>query len=131
MINFRQMALRLASFQQEAGRKKKPRKPKLRPRRVSQPKMPHPKKDPILAPGTEYSCQADISFSADFEGNVSKGQLTKKLRQEIISAIKESVSVVAREFQIQATGILVKPLKVECVINSVSTSEEDILEIED
>lgn len=120
-MDFRNLATRVASRNIEARRRAKP-VPK-RQRKVSKPAKPS--RDQLLSPETEYSCQVEISLSADFEGNVARQQLIRKLKSEIVAAIKAGVTTVAREFRIQATGVLVKPLKVEIAVNDQSSIEDD------
>ncbi len=79
----------------------------------------------ILKSATEYSCHMEISLSSDFEGDVSKGDLIKKVKTEVIAAIKTGMEQVARDLGISGTGIVVKPLKVDCVINGIDVDDGD------
>lgn len=74
------------------------------------------KTEDMLASSTEYSCKVDLSLTADFEGSVGKQKLLKKLRTELVAAIQGAVSVTAREYGLDPTGVHVKPIKVECAV---------------
>ncbi len=77
-------------------------------------------------PATEYSCHVELSFSVDFEGKVAKDTLVKKLRREIMSALESSATIVAQELQLQATGIMVKPVQMNVAVNDqISVDEEE------
>ena len=132
-MDFRSMAVRVASINIEARKKaKKTKKPAKKQRRVSQP-HPKPRSKPqsknVLTPATEYSCQVELSLTADFEGNVSKSNLLKKLQTELVAAIQTGVKMVARDFAIQATGITVRPLNINCAVTdqmSIEDNDEDL-----
>lgn len=71
----------------------------------------------MLRPVTEYSCRMDLSISADFEGKIPKDRLVKKLKAEMTAAVKAAMSIVARDFGLESTGVNVKPVRVECAMN--------------
>lgn len=77
----------------------------------------------ILSPETEYSIQVDLSITADFEGSVDRQSLTKKFKDELVAAIKSSMSITARELNLTATGARVKPVKIDCVVNEPPEAE--------
>jgi hypothetical protein len=113
-MDFKVLAGRVAGRSIEAARK--PR----RLRRTSKPRKE------MLSPSTEFSCQVDISLSADFEGSVAESALKKKLKNELVAAIKAGIVSTARGFNLQATGVLVKPLRIDCAVNDQSSIEDDI-----
>lgn len=113
------VAAKLARVASRIARRKKRIKP---PPRVSKPIVTQD----MLVPSTEYSCQVDMNLTADFEGAVSKQKLLKKLRTELIASIKAGVSTTALEFGLEATGIHVKPIRVECAVNSEMSPEDEI-----
>ena len=80
--------------------------------------------DAILKPITEYACQIEVSMDATFEGNVSKQQLLRKMKSELVAAIKESATRVAREFDLESKGVRVQPLKFECAVNDQAGPDE-------
>ena len=121
-MDFHGLAIRVA-FSQEAARRKPKRKvnPKRKP-------VAKPKKRPvqnILAPQTEYSCQLDVSITADFEGNTTKSKLTKVLKSQVVKAIQAGVVTTSRELGIQATNILIKPLDIQVAVNDSASIEDD------
>jgi hypothetical protein len=79
----------------------------------------------MLIPSTEYSCQVELSLTADFEGSVPKQKLLKKLRTELVAAIKEGVTTTAREFRLTSGGVHVQPIRIECAVNDMGTPEEE------
>ena len=147
-MDFRSLATRVASVSVEAGRKKKTKKktrskkttrtrskakPKPKKTKTSKPKKPvnpEPIEDPeeiaagdMTDPKTEYSCQIQMSVTADFEGDptttsVNKSQLVKKLKTEIVNQIRAGVGITAREYGLQATQITIPPINVECAVTS-------------
>jgi hypothetical protein len=123
-MDMNNIAIRVASMNLEAAKKKK-KKPKKtglkskKPARVSQPRI----LESITAPETEYSCRAEISFSVDFEGNVSKDKLTRALKREIMASLGSAVTSVSRSFQISASNVLVKPIAFE-----IATSDQFMVE---
>lgn len=126
-IDFRSLARRMASSNIEAAKKKskKSKKSKVsKPKKVK--KVPldlEPEEevmtDDMLEPKTEYSCQLQLSITADFEGEVDKNKLLRKLKNETINAIKTSVGITATEYGLDATKITVQPINVECATNSI------------
>ena len=113
---------RIAARVVEARKRKKPR-------RVAEPAAPVAAPSPpenVLRPATEYSCRMEISLSADFEGDVSKKDLIKKLKSEVIASIKLGMEQVAKDLRVQGTGIVVKPLQVECAVNDQADMEDEL-----
>lgn len=133
---FEDMAVRVASSSVEAARKrkkkpvrrkKKPVRRKTAPARKRKRTSRPVKTDAILSPSTEYACQIELSMDATFEGNnVSKQQLLRKMKSELVSAIKESATRVAREFDLESKGVRVQPLKFECAVDDQS----DLFDVE-
>lgn len=78
----------------------------------------------VLQPLTEYSCRADVSISVDFEGRVSKNALLKKLKDELSSAIRAAVSIVAKDTGLDASSVKVQPIKFDCAVNDQAMLEE-------
>jgi hypothetical protein len=79
----------------------------------------------IERPGVESSARVDIAFSADFEGPVSKQELTKKINDEIIAALEVAVKIVSRDLQLKPGQVRVKPLRVEVAMNDQGSLDED------
>jgi hypothetical protein len=124
-MDMKNIAIRVASFNLEAAKKNKKNQKKTglkskKPIKVSQPKV----SVPVTAPETEYSCRAEISFSVDFEGNVSKDKLVRAMKREVMAALGSAVTSVSRSFQISASNVLVKPIAFECAINDQSSMED-------
>lgn len=71
----------------------------------------------ILQPKTEYACQIELSLSASFEGATSKTKLLKKIKKELEVAIKNGLTTVARDLELDPISALVKPVKIDCAIN--------------
>jgi len=139
-MDFRSIAMRVASGTTAARKKskksKKSRKTKKTRTKKTKPRTSKPVKpvepdppeetedeeestDSILKPKTEYSCQLQISIIADFEGEVDQGKLKRKLKTESINAVKAGVATTAREYRLEATQITVQPISIECAVNSI------------
>lgn len=131
-IDLSEAAMRVASHSVEARRQsRRSKKPKAKPKkriknkvrskpaesrvrtRTSQPLLD----DDMLRSTTEYSCRMDLSISADFEGQISKDKLIKKLKAEMTAAIKAAMGIVARDFGLESTGVRVQPVRVDCAMN--------------
>lgn len=126
-------ASRVASHSVEARRrnnsKKKTRgKPKRKTKTKSKSRSRKPEveiqtsqdsiiEDDMLRSTTEYSCRMDLSISADFEGHIPKDRLIRKLKAEVTASIKAAMSIVARDFGLDSTGINIQPVRVECAMN--------------
>jgi len=122
--------VRIASRIIEARRKpKNKRPPKVSKRPVDFPVSVE--SETMLRPQTEYSCRVEIALTADFEGNVAKKNLIKKLKNEIITAIKTGVEQVSTDMELQATGVVVSPLRVECAVNDQASVEDESNFIDD
>lgn len=115
-LDVRRAAARIARRKRQRPTPKRPRP------RTSQPVVT----EDMLIPSTEYSCQVELSLTADFEGVVPKQKLLKKLRTELVAAIKTGVTVTAREYHLEPTGVHVKPIKIECAINDMGSPEEEL-----
>jgi hypothetical protein len=127
-MDFKVLAERIAFTNIEAARRRKKRKdeeeegpkPKHKRERVSQPKVD------FVSPKTEYSAHIDLSITVNFEGDVAKDILEKKIQNELIAAIQNGMTVVAEEFDLQSTTARVKPIKMELAINDQAAVEDDI-----
>jgi hypothetical protein len=118
-MDFSVLAERIASINIEAKRKKKQiEKPKRK--RVSKPKAD------FTTPKTEYSAHIDLSIIIDFEGNVAKEALKKKIQNELISAIQNGMTIVAEEFDLQSTVARVKAVNMELAVNDQAAIEDEI-----
>lgn len=117
------------SKKKKTSKKKKPtskKKKTSKKRRVSEPeeKLFDPDQysvdieENMLRPKVEYSCRMEFSISVDFEGQVPKERLVKKLKSEMVAAMKAGVNIVSRDFSLENTGVKVQPIKVECAVNS-------------
>ena len=83
-----------------------------------------PREKDITSPTTEYSCRADLVFSADFEGSVNQRQLKDSLKREIVSAVKTAVITVSRSFQLSPTNVVVQPIQMDCAVVDLSSDDE-------
>ena len=101
------------------------RKPAREPRRVAEPEVRTAPPENILKPATEYSCSMEISLSVDFEGDVAKTSLIKKMKSEIIASLKTGMEQVAKDLGIRGTGAVIQPLKVECAVNDQADMSDD------
>lgn len=79
----------------------------------------------VLVPSTEYSCRMEVSFSADFEGDVAQRDLVKKVKTEVMAAMKSAMKQVARDLGLTSTGLTVQPLQVECAVNDQMSVEDE------
>ena len=65
-------------------------------------------------PPDYVSCRSDISLSVDFENSdVSLTDLSKKLRFEIMAAIKSAVQITSNEMRVKVSEVHVKPLDIK------------------
>ena len=71
----------------------------------------------ILLPITEYSIQIDLSISANFEGKTTKKDLVKRFKEELISAIRSSMSLTASALDLNPIGARVTPIKIQFEVN--------------
>ena len=123
-------AARVASHSVEARRRsrsKRGKKPKARGKTRARPKRDPAETavrtsqpsfgDDMLRLTTEYSCRMDLSISADFEGQIPKDKLIRKLKAEMTAAVKAAMGIVARDFGLESTGVRVQPVRVECAMN--------------
>lgn len=124
------LALRKSRKKKTYKPKKKTSKPKknsLKKKRTSRPKervlfdpdqVSVDIEEDMLRPLVEYSCRMELSLSVDFEGQVPKDRLIKKLKSEMMASIKAAVNIVSRDFSLETTGVKVQPIKLECAVNS-------------
>lgn len=120
-VSLERVASTVASMSVEAARRrtqkrKKRAKPAKRKPRVETTSAPVEEAD-MTAPVTEYSCQVELSLSADFEGTIDKQRLIRKLRTELSASIRAAMAIVARDFGMRSTGVDVRPVRVECAVN--------------
>lgn len=118
-------ALRVASSSVEAARRSKRKKPAKGGRKTMRETRPDRRPAPLFeadmtAPVTEYSCQIELSMSADFEGQIEKQRLIKKLKAELTASLRAAMGIVARDFGLQSTGVEVRPIRVECAVSDHS-----------
>lgn len=112
---------------QTATRKRK----RKRPAKVARPAAPSaPPPDPpdldILASKTEFSVRAEIALSVDFEGEVAKDHLLKKLRNEIMAAIKQAVTITANELQVSPSVVTVQPISFDVAVNDQADLQDEM-----
>jgi len=50
----------------------------------------------------------------------------KKLKAELIAAIKKSVIVTSKELSLKPTGVRVRELKFDCAVDSLSDEESQL-----
>jgi hypothetical protein len=83
--------------------------------------------DSMLNPGVEYSFSIDMSFSVDFEGHVDgieESELLKKLKSEIMEAIRGAALITADEFDVRTSNIRINPMIVESTVNDQTSVGE-------
>lgn len=84
----------------------------------------------ILDPGVEYSFKVDLTLLADFEGNVSEvpeARIRRKLKSEVLAAMKSAVLIVANDLGLRAESITINPMSITSAVNdqtSVGDMEE-------
>lgn len=113
--DMRSMATRVAARSVTARRRKKPSRGRKRaaPRRDMADALETVSED-VLAESPEYACRIELDISASFEGTVDKGALIRKIKASILTAVKSSMTEVAREMNLRSGGVRVRPLKLEC-----------------
>lgn len=101
-------------------------KPKKRKSPAPEPEVPEVNSN-VLDPGVEYSFKVDLSFSIDFEGDVSEvssDKLRKKLKAEILAALKGAALMSASDFGLQASNIRINPIVVSAAVNDQTSVDE-------
>lgn len=58
---------------------------------------------------SQVNCSVEILLSVYFKGNVSDSVLSKKIKSEMFSSIESAITITAKELQIEASDISVKP----------------------
>lgn len=127
------IAARIASVSLLTARKKKvtkKKKTKSKPKKeeVSQQEetaqdREFPETD-MTKPTSEYSCRVDLSLSVDFEGSIDKARLTKAVKQELSNAIKSSMAVISRSFQLGVSNLQLGHISIDCaVVDHSGTSD--------
>jgi len=120
-MDFRNISYRIASFDIEAGRKKKKKKETKSKRTRKVTKERHiitPPAGTMLDPLAEYSCQVQVLFNANFSGDVSQHQLMEKLKDELVAAIKTAVTRTAADLGVVSKDIYVFPINLESAIHN-------------
>lgn len=116
------MASRVASTSVTAAKrgKKRPKKPhrKAAPRRDPADALETVSED-ILSSGPEYACNVELSITALFEGQADKSALIRKIKSSLLSAVKASMTDVARSMNLRSGGVKVSPVRLECDLNDV------------
>ena len=111
-MNIDDVALRVASFDIEAGKKKK-NALKKKPAKIEE------SDTDMTSEVSEYSCQLELAVSIDFEGNCSKQALKTKLKNEFMSSLKVSAALAARDLGLKLVDVKVKPVKIDCAANEI------------
>jgi len=104
---------------------KKPAKTSLR-KPAPEPEVPEVMAD-VLDPGVEYSFNVSLSLSVDFEGDaseISPERLRKKLKAEVVAALKGAALITANDFGLRADRILINPVSVESALNDQTSVGE-------
>ncbi len=115
------MASRVASVSVTAAKRgrKRPKKPrKAAPRRDPADALETVSED-ILSSGPEYACNVELSITALFEGQADKSALIRKIKSSLLSAVKASMTDVARSMNLRSGGVKVSPVRLECDILDV------------
>lgn len=123
---FHPLAARVAGLNVEAGkRKKKPAASRKAP--VRRPPAPKPERTSrglierdILQNEIEYACRLELDLTAVFEGRTDQKKLLQLVKSELVSAIKASMTTVARSLNLSQNGVKVSPMRVECAVNDES-----------
>lgn len=118
---FHALAARVAGLTVEAARKKKTvqkrsRSKPAKPAREVRPAKSGLVESDILAPEVEYSCRIELDLAATFEGHTDRERLLKKVKAEIVSALKAGMTTVARDMNLSQTGVSVRPIRLECAV---------------
>ena len=117
-LDFSILAQRIASNIEAARKRKKPDDKAKKPRRKTKPDF--------VTPKTEYSAHIDLSITVEFEGDVAKEALEKKIQSELIAAIQNGMTIVADEFDLQSATAHVKPIRMELAVNDQAAIEDDM-----
>jgi hypothetical protein len=113
-VDLKNIASRVASINVEAARRKT--------KKVSAPKKKKPTRNPeelldieddILKSEPECACHIELDITANFEGQVDKKILIKKIKAELLSAVQSSMTVVSKELNLSSKGVKVRPLRLE------------------
>lgn len=116
------LAARVAGVSIEAGKRKK------KPAAVRKPRKPEPSPRPdrtsrglverdILSPEIEYACRIELDLTAVFEGRADQKKLLAAIKAGLVSAIKSSMTTVARSMNLSQNGVKVSPIAIECAVN--------------
>lgn len=65
------------------------------------------------AAASGFSCKVDLSIAVDFEGPGSEAALVKKLKLELMAAVRSSLTIVSRELRLKASGVTISPVSVD------------------
>lgn len=110
----------------DKGRGKKPAKVSRAPKPAPEPELPEPPDLDLLTPQTEFSVRTEISIAVDFEGDVTKQALTKKLRAELLAAVKQAVKITADELQAAPSVVSVQPIRFEVAVNDQRDVDDEM-----
>lgn len=111
-----EMAVRVAATSVEAGRRRKTKKRPAARRRPVSDSIPTVSED-VLESAPEYSLHIELDITADFEGRTNKASLIRKVKAEILSAVKNAMTESARSLNLKSSGATVRPIRLECDIN--------------
>lgn len=120
-FDLRTTAARVASVSVTAGKRGKKRskgKKRAAPRRDIADAL-ETVSDDVLSSGPEYACRIELDISTSFEGTASKDALIRKIKSSLLSAVKASMTDVARSMNLKSGGVQVRPLRLECDVNDV------------
>ncbi len=114
------VAVRVASSSVTAAKRGKKSRGKKRaaPRRDIADSLDTVAED-VLASGPEYACRIELDISAAFEGTANKSALIRKIKASLLSAVKSSMTDVARSMNLRSGGVKVRPLRLECDLMDV------------
>jgi hypothetical protein len=73
----------------------------------------------------EFSCRVEIDLVADFEGATSKNKLLSKLKSEIQASLEAGMKTTARDLRIELKDVTVRPVKLDCAVDSGISPDED------
>ncbi len=119
--DLRGMASRVASISVTAAKRGRSRAKKRR-RAAPRPDVADSLQtvsEDVLSSGPEIACRIELNISASFEGVAAKASLIRKLKSSLLSAVKESMTDVARSMNLKSNGVTVRPLRLEVDVNDV------------
>lgn len=75
----------------------------------------------------EYACKIELLVDAVFDGNTSKPELLRKVKEELKKAIQLGLRNVATELKLEAIDAKVRPMILECAVVDDMDDEVDEL----